>query len=835
MSASSYISSDKIVTTQLTPTYGVERLLVGDAPFRLGVAGPADPILYMAPDDGNYRFVTKVVVRTPTLMSPTGLITSVSLGAGGWGYAINDVLSVVQTSHTNGTLKVTSVVPVLHPVYTQRYTSFNSKTFVSNPRGSVTTSSNLFVLDPNNAYGGTNNRILKLSYAMSFVSECSLEGVRAQVITSDETYLYYPDGELTGYEGSNIYKRRCSDFQLTDTFILDRTERPVGLATDGTFLYIADGYWGIVEKRNCDDMTLVARSVVGGAGYAWKGMTLAGGYLWLTRDFDNKLLQFDPNDLSLVSDHAYTFDALDIPTDVSSNDEYLFVVVGTSDGSNRVRMDAIKISDLTLFTTFGSRGSGAGQFGSCLDLKASIHEGCLWISNYDSTYSANEGLQLWSLFSNAVETVTLINGGSGYSVASGLATTVVPSGGTGATINIVTVDAPIEIKATGTFGSDVGVTNWGSFSLEGMLTTDNYFGTFYPSITGGSMGLDPADTFNVSIVETTGGVYCRADIFGFLVAAPAIPHPHIISFTAVPSTIAPGGTTTLTPTFENSAVEAIGTGADLEHFEPIIPPPEEYPVLINGHGYEISPAATITYTLLVANGIPVTDYDLEFVTVTVSSGPPLATKLMTSSEVVDAGTESFTLTPTFENADISAIITGVFPDDFEIIFPEGYTPGPTPPQLENNHVYTVTSIPAETTYTLFVANNEMTLTDVIYCTVLVTGSSTPTITSFVADLPESDPPTTDPKTYVVAPNTPFILTPIFNGGSVSAVFSSFPDPMVFALPSNYDHIDGPPVLMSGIDYTITAGISTDTTYTLMVTDQAFESPAALALIVKVTS
>jgi len=40
MSAKNYTKSDMTVTTQLTPTYGVEKLLAGNVAIDLGAAGP---------------------------------------------------------------------------------------------------------------------------------------------------------------------------------------------------------------------------------------------------------------------------------------------------------------------------------------------------------------------------------------------------------------------------------------------------------------------------------------------------------------------------------------------------------------------------------------------------------------------------------------------------------------------------------------------------------------------------------------------------------------------------------------------------------------------------
>ena len=71
-------------------------------------------------------------------------------------------------------------------------------------------------------------------------------------------------------------------------------------------------------------------------------------------------------------------------------------------------------------------------------------------------------------------------------------------------------------ESTGTFGSDVLATNWGSFSLVDMASAGNYFGMYIPSINGDSEGLSPLDTFNLIVKTPSAGVTCKADLFGFV-------------------------------------------------------------------------------------------------------------------------------------------------------------------------------------------------------------------------------------------------------------------------------------------------------------------------------
>lgn len=650
MSAKNYTKSDMTVTTQLTPTYGVEKLLAGNVAIDLGAAGPQG--LFTA-EEGNNVFVTKVVLRNPdSATGITGPINTVSLGTSGQGYSEHDILTLGQTGAIGGTVEVLTATPIGPSyAYTADVGKYCNKDKLnvnfSSPTASCVSGNYVYIVD---TVGGVGEQRITKILISTMVAETQrilskaageCDGNQAFCLVTDGTYLY-----LGGCKGGNIKSLLCSDLSDVGLGAITPAFAPtnMGGGVEGGTFYLYSAFSGnsaSIAKHACiagvptqtaDTFSAPVTHPCGGIGSdgtyiyyigyhsgghcaIWKGGCTTG--VWGTPQVDtfigggSSFTASASNQLVVSGDHIYWY---------SQSGQHL----------NIAKTDFTFVLAIQYTVPPPNPPDGYGWYTGCGNDTYAFQAFVL-------SGGSGDNIPRIQKFSNgtsggAIQTFSIETPGSGYSVATDLVTTVSPSGGTGATINVDTVN----LSAKGTFGSETGAANWGSFDLTGMANEGNYFGLYTPSMTGGSIGLEPEDTLSLIVDNTEPGCTMKADVFGFLVPvaeAPSLPIPYLTCSDGTPISpnvysIPINTTFNLVPQFEGTPlVSLIYTGPLDEGIEIIAP--AGFPnsaQQVNGNGlteYPVTGGITesTTYTLLVSNNLalPPTPYNSRSVTMIIAS------------------------------------------------------------------------------------------------------------------------------------------------------------------------------------------------------------------------
>ncbi len=251
-----------------------------------------------------------------------------------------------------------------------------------------------------------------------------------------------------------------------------------------------------------------------------------------------------------------------------------------------------------------------------------------------ATITAGGSSSLTGIFSNGTGVITPGN----LSVTSGTAVSVSPAatttytltvtGSSGApatqTVTVTVIPAP---SITSFTANPVTITAGQSSNLTGVFA--NGTGVITPGNLGATSGtpvsVSPAatTTYTLTVTNSVGTAVTQTATVTVNAAGPSI-----TSFKANPTTIAPGGSSSLTAVFTG------GTGEIM---------PGSIPV-ISGTPVSVSPATTTTYTLTVtpASGTAVT----QTVTVTVTASGPTITSFVASPAGITSG-ETSSLTAVF--------------------------------------------------------------------------------------------------------------------------------------------------------------------------------------------
>lgn len=522
MAKRNYIRSDNLAVKQLIPTYGVESLLASNVTVDLGATGPADPALFTAPDDGNYRFVTKVVLKNPDGVATTGPIFSASLGASGSGYTMGDVLTTNQTGATGGTITVETATTKT-PAVVRRDTILGSANILAMDIAMGASGSYVFIRD------NWNQKASKINLSsLAVTAGPSLVSGYSGAISADSEYLFYGTYDQDSYDS---YICRCSVVDFSGGISLrvyngdsywDIRQRASAMESDGEYLYVYRATTngpGKLEKRLrtlSGEDPIISVDVTMEVGMV--DMVVSGGNIYIVFGGSRVIKKYSCSDLSEVTGSANTYSweyqpEPRSPCRISTDGTNLIVTLTNAGTQTQVMCEVRTLSNLSLapLTTFGSYGTTPPNISG--DCPTAIYNNVIY-TGYSPNPSSAKPMQRWDIgySGGAIETISIKTKGTGYKVENGLATTVSPSGGVGATINVENVN----LEAIGTLGSDVACHNWGTFSLVGMANSGHYFGLYTPSMTGGSVGLAPLDNFNLAIDTPSPGVTCMADIFGFM-------------------------------------------------------------------------------------------------------------------------------------------------------------------------------------------------------------------------------------------------------------------------------------------------------------------------------
>jgi hypothetical protein len=408
---------------------------------------------------------------------------------------------------------------------------------------------------------------------------------------------------------------------------------------------------------------------------------------------------------------------------------------------------------LWIATMVGCGGSSSSNNGGGGGQTASIGS----FTAGSTTIQAGASVSLTAVFSGGTGVITPgnlpVTSGTAVSVSPSATTTytltVTPSSGTAATATVTVTVVPVPTITSFT-ANPTTIAAGGSSSLTavfaggtGVITPGNLAVT---SGTPVSVTPTATTTYTLTVTPPAGGAITQTAI------VTVVPVPTITSFTASPTTITAGSSSSLTAVFTG------GTG---------VINPGNLPVT-SGTPVSVSPTVTTTYTLTVTptTGTAVTAP----VTVTVT-GPTIT---------------SFAANPTTIGAGSSSSLTAIFTGGTGVITPGNLSVTSGTPVSVNPS--------ATTTYTLTVTPSSGTAAT---ATVTVTVVPAPTITSFTAN------------PNLIAPGSSSKLTAVFSGGTGVVT------------PGNFPITSGSPV---------TVIPSATTTYTLTVTPTTGTAVTATAVV-----
>src|SRR3989339_1759388 len=190
-------------------------------------------------------------------------------------------------------------------------------------------------------------------------------------VATDGTYLYIADTN-----NNRIVKRLASNFTyVTEIGSLgtgnDQFSYPYGIATDGTYIYVVDTGNTRIVKRLASDLSYVAQIGSSGSGddqfSVPNGIATDGTYIYIADTFNNRIVKRLASDLSYVSkigSFGSGNDQFNSPNGIATDGTYIYI----ADTSNYRIVKRLATDALTYVSKIGSNGSGDDQF----NLSASI-------------------------------------------------------------------------------------------------------------------------------------------------------------------------------------------------------------------------------------------------------------------------------------------------------------------------------------------------------------------------------------------------------------------------------------------------------------------------------
>lgn len=189
-------------------------------------------------------------------------------------------------------------------------------------------------------------------------------------IATDGTFLYVADSF-----NNRIVKRRCDTLEYvaqigTNGTGNDQFANPLGITTDGTHLYIADTGNNRVVKRLCSDLSHVSNIGTNGSGndqFANPGaITTDGTHIYVVDTGNSRIVKRLCSTLAYVSKIGTSGggnDQFSGPCGITNDGTNLFVVDG---GNNRV-VKRLR-SDLSYVSQVGTQGDGDNEFDNPQDI-----------------------------------------------------------------------------------------------------------------------------------------------------------------------------------------------------------------------------------------------------------------------------------------------------------------------------------------------------------------------------------------------------------------------------------------------------------------------------------
>ncbi|HCC49659.1 MAG TPA: hypothetical protein DEP98_01495 [Candidatus Jacksonbacteria bacterium] len=184
-------------------------------------------------------------------------------------------------------------------------------------------------------------------------------------VATDGTYLYIADTN-----NNRIVKRLASNFTyVTEIGSLgtgnDQFSYPYGIATDGTYIYVVDTGNTRIVKRLASDLSYVAQIGSSGSGddqfSVPNGIATDGTYIYIADTFNNRIVKRLASDLSYVSkigSFGSGNDQFSSPNGIATDGTYVYV----ADSSNHRIVKRLATDALTYVSKIGSSGSGNDQF-----------------------------------------------------------------------------------------------------------------------------------------------------------------------------------------------------------------------------------------------------------------------------------------------------------------------------------------------------------------------------------------------------------------------------------------------------------------------------------------
>jgi hypothetical protein len=170
-------------------------------------------------------------------------------------------------------------------------------------------------------------------------------------IATDGTYVYVADSL-----NLRIVKRLCSDLSYVSQVAATVVAGPYGIATDGTYLYVSENSGNSIAKRLCSDLSFVSEVAANGS---WN-FAISGAYLYTVNigyDLIEKRLCSDLSFVSSIGTPGSGDDQFLAPYGIATDGTYLYV----ADSAN-FRIVKRLCSDLSYVSQVGSQGTGSDQF-----------------------------------------------------------------------------------------------------------------------------------------------------------------------------------------------------------------------------------------------------------------------------------------------------------------------------------------------------------------------------------------------------------------------------------------------------------------------------------------
>ena len=186
-------------------------------------------------------------------------------------------------------------------------------------------------------------------------------------IASYGTYIYVADTY-----NHRIVKRLASDLSFVSKIGSqgsgnDQFDRPRGIACDDTYLYVADTYNCRIVKRKKSDLSFVSKIGDSGSGDDQfnnpGGIAFYGTYIYVADTSNHRIVKRLASDLSFVAkvgSQGVEDDQFSYPAGIATDQKYgTFLYIADSDNDRIVKRSA---SDLSFVSKIGSEGSGDDQF-----------------------------------------------------------------------------------------------------------------------------------------------------------------------------------------------------------------------------------------------------------------------------------------------------------------------------------------------------------------------------------------------------------------------------------------------------------------------------------------